>query len=214
MGHDPELDGQRPSMDAIRLKFRSAADLARGDLRHFSKNIWPRARRTEHDRFRFFPPRFLFRFLAPCHHRDPLWRADGAATGREASAGRPGGIGGSQPALADVSRGVERGRTGRLPCRVQGKQQPPWCRASRPEDSDGLQLWIDTRDVHNVHRAGRFCHRFIFLPSGGGSGQTFGQSLPINRAREPARPVRAGLLKARASGTDGYVLDALSRPRP
>ena len=52
--------------------------------------------------------------------------------------------------------------------RVEGKRQPPWCRAGRPEDSDGLQIWIDTRDVHNVHRAGRFCQRFIFLPGGGG----------------------------------------------
>lgn len=48
---------------------------------------------------------------------------------------------------------------------VRGKQQQPWVRESRPDDSDCVQLWIDTRDVHNVHRAGRFCHRFIFLPS-------------------------------------------------
>ena len=111
--------------------------------------------------------------------------------------------------------------------RVQGKRQPPWCRESRPEDSDSFQVWIDTRDVHNVHRAGRFCHRFVFLPTGGGEkrGQspfagtardqpavgarrhTKGDSplfspaaaegLPINRAREQPRPIPAGLLKAR-----------------
>ena len=63
-----------------------------------------------------------------------------------------------------------------------------------------MQVWIDTRDVHNVHRASRFCQRFIFLPSGGGRklDEAFGQSLPINRAREPARPVAAGLLQARS----------------
>ena len=93
---------------------------------------------------------------------------------------------------------------------VKGKKQPVWCRASRPEDSDGLQVWIDTRDVHNVHRASRFCHRFIFLPSGGGRklDEAFGQSLPINRAREPARPVAAGLLQARSqTRPNGYRLE-------
>jgi len=93
---------------------------------------------------------------------------------------------------------------------VSGKKQPIWCRASRPEDSDGLQVWIDTRDVHNVHRASRFCHRFLFLPSGGGRNfdEAFGQSLPINRAREPARPVAPGLLQARSQiRSGGYRLE-------
>jgi hypothetical protein len=52
---------------------------------------------------------------------------------------------------------------------IAGKKQPAWCRETRVEDSDGLQVWIDTRDTHNVHRANRFCHRFVFLPLGGGS---------------------------------------------
>jgi len=61
--------------------------------------------------------------------------------------------------------------------RVPGKQQALWCRQSRMEDSDGLQIWIDTRDAHNIHRATRFCHRFVCLPQGGGS-----------RTDQPARP--------------------------
>ncbi len=96
--------------------------------------------------------------------------------------------------------------------RVQGKRQPPWCRESRPEDSDSLQIWIDTRDVHNVHRAGRFCHRFVFLPGGSGRrlDQPVAETLPINRAKEPPNPVRAGLLKVRCQQqVDGYILDAL-----
>ena len=52
--------------------------------------------------------------------------------------------------------------------RVEGKKHPSWCRETKLEDSDALQLWIDTRDTHNIHRASRFCHRFIFLPGGGG----------------------------------------------
>jgi hypothetical protein len=37
LGHNPELDGSRPKHDVIRLKFRTPADLARGDLRAFLK---------------------------------------------------------------------------------------------------------------------------------------------------------------------------------
>jgi excinuclease ABC subunit A len=37
LGHEPQLDGERPECDLIRLKFRSARDLARGDLPGFLK---------------------------------------------------------------------------------------------------------------------------------------------------------------------------------
>jgi excinuclease ABC subunit A len=35
LGFQPEFDGSRPEMDVIRLRFRTAEDLARGDLRGF-----------------------------------------------------------------------------------------------------------------------------------------------------------------------------------
>ena len=35
LGYNPEMDGRRPNVDVILLKFRSAADLARGNLREF-----------------------------------------------------------------------------------------------------------------------------------------------------------------------------------
>ena len=37
LGHDPEVDGRRADADVIRLKFRSAEDLSRGDLHGFLK---------------------------------------------------------------------------------------------------------------------------------------------------------------------------------
>ncbi|HUT10377.1 MAG TPA: excinuclease ABC subunit UvrA [Thermoguttaceae bacterium] len=37
LGHNPELDGERPHCDVVRLKFRSTDDLARGDLAGFLK---------------------------------------------------------------------------------------------------------------------------------------------------------------------------------
>ena len=35
LGYHPEMDGHRPNMDVILLKFRTSAELARGNLREF-----------------------------------------------------------------------------------------------------------------------------------------------------------------------------------
>ena len=43
-----------------------------------------------------------------------------------------------------------------------------WCHPTRPEDSDGLHLWIATRPTGESHRAGRYCRRLALLPTGGG----------------------------------------------
>ncbi|NKB68478.1 MAG: hypothetical protein GKR89_15555 [Candidatus Latescibacteria bacterium] len=58
----------------------------------------------------------------------------------------------------------------------------------RPQSADALLIWIDTRDVRDVHRATRFCHHFIALPRGGGSGRQSATAWqqPIRRAREEA----------------------------
>jgi hypothetical protein len=93
---------------------------------------------------------------------------------------------------------------------VKGKRQPPWCREGRLDESDGFHLWIDTRNTKNIHRASRFCHRFVFLPCGGGNriDQPVAEQVLINRARENAQPVRPGVLEARAGRCqDGYALD-------
>jgi hypothetical protein len=98
-----------------------------------------------------------------------------------------------------------------LDLRVAGKKQPPWCRESRLEDSDGLQIWIDTRDAHNIHRASRFCHYFALLPAGSGAGfsQPTAALVPIHRARENPRPVESGQIQVRSQRRKGgYVLQA------
>jgi hypothetical protein len=53
-----------------------------------------------------------------------------------------------------------------------------------PTAADSLILWIDTRDVHNVHRASRFCHEFIAIPRSGPKGSATAWQVPIRRARE------------------------------
>jgi hypothetical protein len=95
--------------------------------------------------------------------------------------------------------------------RVDGKQQPPWCREGRLEDSDGLQVWIDTRATLNIHRASRYCHRYAFLPCGAGRGnlEAVADQLLINRARENARPIRPRELQVAGKITKtGYWMAA------
>jgi hypothetical protein len=93
--------------------------------------------------------------------------------------------------------------------RTHGKKQLPWCHDSRPESSDGLHLCIDSRGSTGIHRASRFCHRFVFAPVGGGPrrDQPFAELLPIDRARELPHPVDPAQLKRFSKLTgDGYQL--------
>ncbi len=154
------------------------------------------------------PKRFLFRFSIPCLYRRPLGSERGAgldATHRLVGFAELEGR--STPADVRAAWSEEGLAFAVL---VQGKKQAPWCRAGKAEDSDGVQLWIDTRNVHNVHRASRFCHRFLFLPSGGGTrlDQPVALWLPINRAREHPRAIRPDALRVAGKlQKDGYRLD-------
>jgi len=155
------------------------------------------------------PERFLFRFAVPCRYREKLW--DDSGIGLDESyrlLGLAELEGRASP--ADVRAAWnEQGLA--FSVRVAGKKQKPWFRANLPEESDGLQLWIDTRDVHNIHRATRFCHWFVFLPHGSGGrgpGQPLGETLSINRARNAPNPVSASQLKVRSEKrVDGYLLE-------
>ena len=108
------------------------------------------------------PTRFLFRFSAACRYRDPLWTAEGAKLDESYRLPNLAELEENTP-WADVRAAWS--EQGLAFCvHVLGKSQALRHTSAKIEDCDGLQIWIDTRDVHNVHRAGRFCHRFIFLP--------------------------------------------------
>jgi hypothetical protein len=75
-----------------------------------------------------------------------------------------------------------------LQAEVMGKQEPPQADVAKPRTSDGISLWLDTRDSRASHRASRHCHQFHFLPSGGGAEKdepAFVQT-PIHRALQDA----------------------------
>lgn len=89
--------------------------------------------------------------------------------------------------FADVRMGWNEGGLA-LQVEVRGKEQTPVGDSSRPRTSDGVTLWIDTRDARTSHRASRYCHQFHFLVSGGGPDKDepfFAQS-KIHRALQDA----------------------------
>ncbi len=154
-------------------------------------------------------PRFIFRFSLPCRRKARLWTAKGAGLNENyrlvslAELEHPGRVPDFRAAWSEEGMVFS--------VLVEGKQQPPWCRATQVSESDGMQIWIDTRNVQNVHRASRFCHRLVFLPSGGAAKTTdpVAAVLPINRARELHGPIHEGQLEVASKIlADGYQLDA------
>ena len=94
---------------------------------------------------------------------------------------------------------------------VSGKEQSLWCRDTQLLDSDGLQIWIDTRDTHNVHRATKFCHWFLLLPSGGGvrNDSPMASMLKINRSKEDSPQINRFQIEVDAKiSKRGYRLNS------
>ncbi|MCC9603211.1 hypothetical protein LOC67_21900 [Stieleria sp. JC731] len=96
--------------------------------------------------------------------------------------------------------------------RVFGKKQLPWCRETRLDESDGFHLWVDTRCSPNIHRATGFCHRFLFMPAGGGPRRerALASLIEINRARANPKQVPPDTLRIKTLARhDGYELSGL-----
>ena len=94
---------------------------------------------------------------------------------------------------------------------VTGKTQALWCRETQLLESDGLQVWVDTRDTHNVHRASKFCHWFLLLPSGGGEAndQPVASMLKINRTKDDSPTINRFKIEVEAKiRKNGYRLTA------
>jgi hypothetical protein len=159
-------------------------------------------------------PRFLFRFAVPLLRREPIWKNGGIELNERNRllnlAEFDDGTADRERSFADVRMAWHADGLA-LNLRVDGKKQPVWCREGRLEDSDGLQVWIDTRATLNIHRASRYCHRYAFLPAGAGRhhDEPVADQLLINRARENARPIRPRELQVASRITKaGYWLAA------
>ncbi|HMP02181.1 MAG TPA: hypothetical protein PKD86_04640 [Gemmatales bacterium] len=115
-----------------------------------------------------------------------------------------------QPRFADV-RLAWNDQGLALQVEVRGKDLASAGSAERPLGSDGLHLWIDTRDTRTIHRASRFCHQFYFLPVGGGAdgADPAAGQVKIHRAQHDAPLAPPGQLLLRVRRLrGGYRLAA------
>ncbi len=94
---------------------------------------------------------------------------------------------------------------------VKGKEQASVGDSDKPKASDGLWLFLDTRDARASHRGSRFCHHFLFLAAGGGTDkdEPFVAQLKINRALQDAPMASLAELPFRKQKVKGgYRLEA------
>ena len=154
-------------------------------------------------------PVMLFRFSVPCLKSPRKWAPDGVKLPPKFQVPAFGELGGR---LSYADFRIAYSEAGLfVDVSVRGKKESLWCRENRIEDSDGVLVWIDTRDTHTIHRASRFCHQFMFLPQGAGRGfeQPLAKMVEINRAREQPVVVSAEQLSVVSRVTaDGYRMSA------
>lgn len=70
---------------------------------------------------------------------------------------------------------------------LSGKTQRVHADFTQPTVSDGLQVWIDTRNTQTIHRASRFCHHFCLLATDDTHESPTIVQLPVARASEDAK---------------------------
>jgi hypothetical protein len=157
------------------------------------------------------PNRFLFRLTLPCPYLADLPREgeDLLDLPESCRLDNQAGMDGLRN-FADVRMAWnERGLA--LQVEVRGKEKSTAGDSSRPRHSDGVTLWVDTRDTRTSHRASQFCLQYHFLPVGGGPDKespTFVQT-KINRALRdaPSAPAGSVLYQSEVRGR-GYRVEA------
>jgi hypothetical protein len=158
------------------------------------------------------PHRILFRVAYPCVYVQDMPREDEDGLLDLPESCRVDNFAGMDEAtnFADVRLAWNDLGLG-LQVEVRGKQEGLQGDAARPRASDGVTLWIDTRDARTSHRASRYCHQFHFLPAGGGPDRdepAFVQT-KIHRAQQDAPLTPASAVPLHCSRKKGgYLLEA------
>jgi hypothetical protein len=158
------------------------------------------------------PNRFLFRVAYPCRYVADVPREGGDDLLDLPSSCRLVGFTDmdERRPFADVRLAWNEGGLA-LQVEVRGKEQVPVGDVARPRHSDGVTVWIDTRDARTSHRASRYCHQFHFLAAGGGPDKdepAFVQS-KINRALQDAPAIGGEIVPFQlVRRTGGYRLEA------
>ena len=111
-------------------------------------------------------PASVFNLRFSCAWKERLWPPAESHIDKSCQLPRLAGISGV-PDILELAAGWNEAGLG-IRAQVRGLSGTRWCQPTKPEDSDGLHLWIATRPTGESHRAGRFCRRLALLPTGGG----------------------------------------------
>ncbi len=156
------------------------------------------------------PQAFWFRVSAPCGRVEGFPRAKGRLLDLPESSALP------DLGALEGAGSWAKGRAGwnaaglGFAFEVLEKGGPISPAPERASGLDGVQLWIDTRDTRNVHRATRFCHRFAatLVPAAGRSLGVEVARKPIARAIADAPLAPLAEVQARAERTvSGWRLE-------
>jgi hypothetical protein len=158
------------------------------------------------------PARFLLRIAHPCRNVKKMPRTSGDRLVDLADSCRLENFAAmdGQKNFAEVRLAWNESGIG-LQAAVTGKDEEPRGDAADAKHSDGVTLWIDTRDARTSHRASRYCHQFTFLPTGGGPDrdEPFFVQTKIHRALQDAPIAPADAVPFRSSRLkNGYRIEA------
>ena len=157
------------------------------------------------------PQVFWFRLAFPCRRIDALPRAKGRLLDLPDDCRLPSGAQvEGRPTWAEV-RTAWNPEGLAIAVEVFDKPGPISHDPHQPALSDGVNLWIDTRDTRDVHRATRFCHRYLaqLVPTGRNSDPDVAvASRPIHRALADPPKSDPHLIRSRAERSrKGYRLE-------
>ncbi len=163
------------------------------------------------------PPAFWFRFNFECPRIPGIPRTNkkGGLLDLPESCRLPATalLEGQKP-WAEIRAGWNPGGLG-IQVTSTGKSGPIIRDEELPEGSDGVQIWIDTRDTRDIHRASRFCHRYsaVLVPSGKSFLGVELRHREIHRAATEPTGVRADKVQTNAVKTDdGWRLELFFPP--
>jgi hypothetical protein len=156
------------------------------------------------------PQSFWFRVALPCPKVEDISRSKGRLLDLPPSCGLPdlGELEG-RPSWVKALTGYNASGLG-VAFEVIDKAGPISPEPGRSARIDGVQVWIDTRDTRNVHRATRFCHRFVasIVPVKGRALEVDVTQKPIARAVADAPIAASCSVQARAERTlSGWRLE-------
>lgn len=157
------------------------------------------------------PQAFWFRTAVGCRRVDAIPRSKGRPLGLPESCALPdfGALQGREP-LAEIRAGWNAKGLG-VAVEVTGKKKPIESDAYAIGGRDEFEVWIDTRDTRDIHRATKFCHRFTATFVGSKKGPTIAVDVAqtkIHRAQADAPTARPGQILAWAEPVrGGYRLE-------